>query len=82
MSAVAQIRINKTPEIIDILSFLKEQYYGLSESEIIKVVLSNVYSLSQKKVEIKTMEYEDLSIENKKLYDEVDNIPVSKLYNI
>ena len=45
MSAVAQIRINKTPEISKILEFLKGEYYGLSENEIVKMIISKFYAL-------------------------------------
>jgi hypothetical protein len=38
-----QIRITRTAELNRILSFLKERYVLLSEAEIIKMALSNLY---------------------------------------
>lgn len=38
-----QIRLTKTPEIEKVLSFLRSKYQLLSESEIIKVALSEKY---------------------------------------
>jgi hypothetical protein len=38
-----QIRITRTADLNDVLSFLKERYPLLSEAEIIKMALSNQY---------------------------------------
>jgi len=38
-----QIRLNKTPQIEKVLSFLKNKYQILSEAEIIKIALSEKY---------------------------------------
>lgn len=38
-----QIRVNKTPQIEKVLSFLKNKYQILSEAEIIKIALSEKY---------------------------------------
>ena len=82
MSSVSQIRINKTPEISEILSFLKKEYYGLSENEIIKMILSKFYARKNNTVSLGEMEYEDLSLEGKTRYNEVRKTPISQLYNI
>lgn len=39
-----QVRLTKTPEIDKVLSFLREKYRLLSETEIIKVALSEKYN--------------------------------------
>ncbi len=39
-----QIRLNKTPELEEVLAFLKSKYRLLSEAEIIKVALAEKYS--------------------------------------
>ena len=38
-----QIRLNKTPEIAKVLSFLQNKYSILSEAEILKIALSEKY---------------------------------------
>ena len=38
-----QIRLNKTPEIQDVINFLKNRFKLLNESEILKMALSHVY---------------------------------------
>ncbi len=38
-----QIRLNKTPEIEEVLAFLRSKYRILSESEIIKLALAEKY---------------------------------------
>ena len=40
---MAQIRLNKTPEMEQVLSFLRSKYHLLSEAEIIKVALAEKY---------------------------------------
>lgn len=39
-----QIRLNKTPELEEVLTFLRSKYHLLSEAEIIKVALAEKYS--------------------------------------
>ncbi|HUQ85349.1 MAG TPA: hypothetical protein VM077_03405 [Candidatus Limnocylindrales bacterium] len=39
-----QIRLNKTPELEEVLAFLRSKYRLLSEAEIIKVALAEKYS--------------------------------------
>ena len=39
-----QIRLNKTPELKEVLAFLQNKYRLLSEAEIIKVALAEKYS--------------------------------------
>lgn len=38
-----QIRLNKTPELAEVLAFLRSKYRVLSEAEIIKVALAEKY---------------------------------------
>ncbi len=40
---MSQIRLNKTPELKEVLAFLKSKYRVLSEAEIIKVALAEKY---------------------------------------
>ena len=40
---MSQIRLNKTPEIEEVLVFLRKKYRLLSEAEIIKVALAQMY---------------------------------------
>lgn len=40
---MSQIRLNKTPEIEEVLAFLRSRYRVLSEAEIIKVALAEQY---------------------------------------
>lgn len=40
---MAQIRLNKTPELKEVLAFLRNKYRLLSEAEIIKVSLAEKY---------------------------------------
>lgn len=40
---MAQIRLNKTPELEAVLSYLQKKYRVLSEAEIIKVALAEKY---------------------------------------
>lgn len=40
---MSQIRLNKTPEIEEVLAFLQSKYRILSEAEIIKVALAEKY---------------------------------------
>ena len=41
---MSQIRLNKTPELEEVLDFLKSKYRLLSEAEIIKVALAEKYA--------------------------------------
>lgn len=41
---MSQIRLNKTPELDQVLAFFRSKYHLLSESEIIKVALAEKYS--------------------------------------
>ncbi len=41
---MSQIRLNKTPELEEVLAFLRAKYRLLSEAEIIKVALAEKYS--------------------------------------
>lgn len=41
---MSQIRLNKTPELKEVLTFLQNKYRLLSEAEIIKVALAEKYS--------------------------------------
>lgn len=40
---MSQIRLNKTPELEEVLGFLRSKYHFLSEAEIIKVALVEKY---------------------------------------
>lgn len=41
---MSQIRLNKTPELVEVLAFLKSKYRLLSEAEVIKVALAEKYA--------------------------------------
>ncbi len=41
---MSQVRLNKTPEIEKVLTYLQNKYQILSEAEIIKVALSEKYN--------------------------------------
>ena len=41
---MSQIRLNKTPELEEVLTFLKSKYRLLSEAEVIKVALAEKYA--------------------------------------
>ena len=40
---MSQIRLNKTPELEEVLDYLRSKYIVLSEAEIIKVALAEKY---------------------------------------
>jgi len=40
---MSQIRLNRTPELQEVLAFLRSKYRVLSEAEIIKVALAEKY---------------------------------------
>ena len=48
---MAQIRLNKTPELEEVLTFLRNKYRVLSEAEIIKVALAEKYSKESDDIE-------------------------------
>ena len=68
----SQIRLTRTPEVDNVLMFLRSQYNLLSESEIIKMALSEKYRKEQedkeKELRINTA-WKELKIEGKKLGD-------------
>lgn len=66
-----QIRLTKTPEIEKVLSFLKSKYRLLSESEIIKVALSEKYNNEIEEDQDTKAAWEALKIEGKKLGDKL-----------
>lgn len=41
---MTQIRLNKTPELEEVLAYLRSKYRVLSEAEIIKVALAEKYA--------------------------------------
>ncbi len=41
---MSQIRLNKTPELEEVMAFLRNKYRLLSEAEIIKVALAEKFS--------------------------------------
>lgn len=68
---MSQIRLNKTPEIEKVLTYLQSKYQILSEAEIIKVALSEKYNKERAEVMEKDEEvrraWEHLKKEGKKL---------------
>lgn len=54
MSQIAQVRINKTKEVKEVLTFLRSlyKYKLLDDSELIKVALSELYSKAMKDISI------------------------------
>ena len=70
-----QIRLNKTPELEQVLSFLQRKYRLLSEAEIIKVAISEKYQKEVKenmpKVEKSDDAYSHLVAEGKKIGDKL-----------
>jgi hypothetical protein len=68
----SQIRLSRTPEVDNVLMFLRSQYSLLSESEIIKMALSEKYQKEQEEKEKKlhiNMAWNELKSEGKKLGD-------------
>lgn len=55
---MSQIRLNRTPELEEVLAFLHSKYRLLSEAEIIKVALAEKY-----KKEIRDISFVDEEIE-------------------
>ncbi|OGG14822.1 hypothetical protein A2773_07010 [Candidatus Gottesmanbacteria bacterium RIFCSPHIGHO2_01_FULL_39_10] len=45
---MSQIRLNKTPELEEVLAYLRSKYRLLSEAEIIKVALAEKYAKEAK----------------------------------
>ncbi len=66
-----QLRLTKTPEIEKVLSFLRSKYRLLSESEIIKVALSEKYNNEIEQNRDTKAAWEILKIEGKKLGDKL-----------
>ena len=69
-----QIRLQKTPEIEKVLSYLRSKYSVLSEAEILKLALSEKYYREISSVETEQQFrklYQDLKIEGKKLGDKL-----------
>jgi len=56
---MSQIRLNKTPELKEVLAFLRSKYRVLSEAEIIKVAIAEKY-----KKEIGDVPFVDKETEN------------------
>ncbi len=54
---MSQIRLNKTPELEEVLTFLRSKYRLLSEAEIIKVALAEKY---KKEIEALTLVDEEI----------------------
>ena len=54
MSQIAQVRINKTKEVEEVINFLRSlyKYKLLDDSELIKVALSELYSKAMKDISI------------------------------
>lgn len=80
------IRLTITPEIRDVLDTLKVKYPPLSEPEILKVALSELYSkTTQQAVNVK-----DLTIRGRKYFSawlkkqgkNIDNISEDDAYNL
>lgn len=72
---MSQIRLNKTPEIEEVLAFLQRKYHLLSEAEIIKVALAEKYTKElvkskEKDEEIKKA-YKHAMAKGKKLGDKL-----------
>lgn len=63
---MSQIRLNKTPELAEVLAFLQSKYRLLSEAEIIKVALSEKYA---KEVHISLVDEETEKLIAKGLWD-------------
>lgn len=70
-SIMQQIRLTKTPEIERVLSFLRAKYHLLSESEIIKVALSEKYNSETGENKDAKAAWDALKIEGKKLGDKL-----------
>lgn len=68
----SQIRLTRTPEVDNVLMFLRSQYSLLSESEIIKMALSEQYQRKQEEKEKEqriNMAWNVLKSEGKKIGD-------------
>ena len=57
---MSQIRLNKTPELKEVLAFLTSKYRVLSEAEIIKVALAEKYSKEREELEMVDEETEKM----------------------
>lgn len=52
MPTVPQIRINRSQEVENVLSFLKTKYTLLDESEIVKLALSDLFNNQMKDIKL------------------------------
>lgn len=57
---MAQIRLQKTPELEEVLAFLRRKYCVLSEAEIIKVALAEKYKKEMEDIPMVDEETEKL----------------------
>lgn len=88
-----QIRLTKTPEINQVLSYLQRKYSVMSEAEIIKMALSEKYYQetrdTEKEKQFRNV-YEQLKVEGKKLGDKLlaqkglkrKNVSEEQFYNL
>lgn len=68
---MSQVRLNRTPQLEKVLTFLHRKYRLLSEAEIIKVALSEKYSKElEDDLEVKNS-YNRFMAEGKKLGDKL-----------
>jgi len=63
---MSQIRLNKTPEMEEVLGFLRSKYRLLSEAEVIKIALAEKYA---KEVRIQFVDEETEKLIAKGLQD-------------
>jgi len=84
-----QVRLQKTPDIEEVLAFLQRKYRLLSEAEIIKVALSEKYTRElQSSGEVRKA-YDRFMAEGKKLGDKLlskkglkrENVKEEEFYN-
>ena len=57
---MSQIRLNRTPELDQVLAYLRSKYQVLSEAEIIKVAVAEKYKKEQEEIEYIDEETEKL----------------------
>lgn len=57
---MSQIRLNKTPELEEVLGFLRKRYRVLSEAEIIKVAIAEQYKKEMRDLPLVDEETEKL----------------------
>jgi hypothetical protein len=68
-----QIRINKTPDITEILAFIKEKYCLLSEADIMKMALSVLYRQVRREQEKKSWDSWEKTLPEEQLTDEAQS---------